>query len=74
MIISLAGIFSLLVTLLVLGLFIWAARYIVATVPIGDPLGRVIVVFVTVICVIYAALVLLDFAGLVSGTGVVLRP
>ena len=74
MIISVASIFSLLITLLILGVIVWLTNYAVVTIPIADPLGRVIVVVVTVICAIYAVLVLLQFAGLVSGTGVVLRP
>lgn len=74
MIISVASIFSLLITLLILGVIVWMAKYIVATVPIADPLGRVIVVVVTVICCVAAVMVLLQFAGLVSGTGVVLSP
>jgi hypothetical protein len=74
MVISVASIFSLLVTLLVLGVIVWLAKYAVATIPIADPLGRVIVVVVTVICCIAAVLVLLQFVGLTSGPGIVLRP
>lgn len=74
MVISIASIFSLLVTLLVLGVIVWLTNYIVVTIPIADPLGRVIRVVVMVICCIAAILVLLQFVGLVGGTGVVLRP
>lgn len=73
MIISVASIFSLVVTLLVLAVIVWLTKYVVATVPIADPLGRVIVVVVTVICCIAAVLYLLQFAGLISGTGIVVR-
>jgi hypothetical protein len=74
MVISIASIFGLVVTLIVLAVIVWLVKYVVATVPIADPLGRVIVVVVTVLCCIYAVLVLLQFAGVVSGTGVVIRP
>lgn len=74
MVISVASIFSLLVTLLVLGVIVWLTNYVVDTIPIADPLGRVIKVVVMVICCIGAVIVLLQFVGLISGTGVVLKP
>lgn len=73
--ISLSGLITLIIALVVLGVVVWLTKYIVATVPIGDPLGRVIVVVVTVICCLYALILLLQFAGIISGIGpVVVRP
>lgn len=74
MIISVAGIFSLLVTLLVLYVIVWLTKYVVATIPIADPIGRVIVVVVTVICCVAAIVVLLQFVGLLSGSPLILKP
>jgi len=72
MVISIVSIFSLLITLLVLGVIVWLTNYVVATIPIADPLGRVIRVVVMVICCVAAVIVLLNFVGL--GGGIVLRP
>ena len=73
--ISLSGLITLIVILVVLCVIVWLAKYMVATIPIEPPLGKVIVVVVTVICCLYALIVLMQFAGIISGFGpVVLRP
>ena len=74
MVISIASILGLVVTLLVLAVVVWLTKYVVTTIPIADPLGRVVVVVVTVICCIAAIMVLLQFAGLISGNALVVRP
>ena len=72
MIITVASIFNLLVTLLILGVIVWLTNYAVVTIPIADPLGRVVRVVVMVICCIAAVLALLNFFG--HGGGIVIRP
>jgi len=71
---SLSALISLIVVLVVLGVIVWLTKYVVATLPIAPPLGQVIVVVVTVICCLYGLVVLLQFAGVMSGIPLVVRP
>jgi hypothetical protein len=63
----LEGILVLFVQLVVLGVIAWGATYITTAIPIPDPLGRVIRVIVTVICVACAVILLLRWAGVAVG-------
>lgn len=63
----LEGILVLFVQLIVLGVVAWGANYITTAIPIPDPLGRVIRVIVTVICVACAVILLLRWAGVAVG-------
>ena len=70
---SISGLISLVITLLVIGIVLWLINYAVDHLPVADPIGRVIKVAAMVIGVLIACLVLLQFAGLVSVDGVVVR-
>lgn len=72
---SISGIIGLIIVLVVLGLVVAIANYVVDHVPITDPLGRVIKIAAMVICALIAIIVLLQFAGLVGPTGpIIVRP
>ena len=49
--------------LIVLGVVVWLIFYVIDSVPIPDPLGRVIRVVVMVLAVLIAILVLLSLIG-----------
>lgn len=72
---SIGGIVSLAITLIVLAVVVWLVDYLVRSIPIADPPGRVIRIVTLVICVLIAIIVLLQFAGLMGPVGTpILRP
>lgn len=74
MVITIGSLFSLLITLLILGVVVWLVNYIIDNIPVANPFGRVVKVVVMVVCSLAAIIVLLQFAGLMSGDALVLRP
>jgi len=70
---TVSGLVSLAVTLLVIGVVVWLINYAVDNLPIADPIGRVIKVAAMVIGLLIVVLALLQFAGLVA-TGPIVAP
>ncbi|PYS90903.1 MAG: hypothetical protein DMF62_03625 [Acidobacteria bacterium] len=67
MAISIGGLISFLIILLVLGIVVWLAYYILANFAPPEPLGRIIRVAIMVVAVLIVVVLLLNFAGI--GTG-----
>lgn len=55
------------IQLVVLGVVAWAAWYLTTSLPVPDPLGRVIRVIVMVVCIAVAVILLLKWAGISLG-------
>ena len=70
--ITIGGLWSLIIVLLALGLLVWLAFYILSQFPPPEPVGRIIRVVVIVVAVLVLISVLLNLAG--YGPGLVLRP
>jgi hypothetical protein len=66
--ISAASVVTLVISLLVLAAVYMLVDYLVRTVPIADPFGRVLRLIVMVICVLVAIILLLQWAGLISAS------
>jgi len=67
MAISLGSLFSLIIVLLVLGLLVWLAFYVIGQFPLPDPIGRIIQVVIVVIAVLVLIAILLNLAGMGPG-------
>jgi hypothetical protein len=66
--ISVGSLFSLIIVLLVVGLLVWLAFYILANLGPPEPIATVIKVIVVVIAVLVLIAILLNLAGI--GTGI----
>ena len=60
---AIGGLISLIVILLVVGILLWLAFYVVDAIPIPDPPGRFIKIAIVVVAVLVLVSVLLSFAG-----------
>lgn len=72
MAISIGSIFTLVIVLLVLGLLLWLAFYILDSFPLPAPFGRIIRVVVVVVAVLVLVVFLLNLGGI--GTGLRIAP
>jgi hypothetical protein len=68
MAISVGSLFALIITLLVVGILVWLAFYVLQQFAPPEPVGRIIKVIVVVVAVLVLVAVLLNIAGV--GTGV----
>jgi hypothetical protein len=64
---SISTIFTLIIVLLVIGLLVWLAFYILQQFPLPDPIGRIIRVIVVVLAVLVLIVFLLNIAGVGPG-------
>lgn len=64
---SIGALFSLVIILLVVGLLLWLAFYVLSQFAPPDPVGRIIKVVVVVIAVLVIITLLLQFAGVDTG-------
>jgi len=70
MAISINSLFTFIVILLALGLFVWLVFYILTQFPPPEPLGRLIRVIVVVIAVLVLVAFLLNLVGIGGGVRV----
>lgn len=66
------GLIGLLISLLIIGIIIWLALYIVSVLPLAAPFGQVARVIIIVIGCLVLIMLLSQFAG-IGGVGVHLR-
>lgn len=62
---SIAALIQLVIALGVICVIAWGVWYLTTSLPVPDPLGRIVRVLVMVICVVAACLVVLKFSGAV---------
>jgi hypothetical protein len=67
MAISVGSLFALIITLLVVGILVWLAFYVLQQFAPPEPVGRIIRVVVVVVAVLVLVAVLLNLAGIGSG-------
>ncbi len=67
MAISVGSLFALIVTLLVVGILVWLAFYVLQEFAPPEPVGRIIRVVVVVVAVLVLVAVLLNVAGMGPG-------
>jgi hypothetical protein len=72
MAISITSLFTLIIILLAIGLFVWLAFYILQNFPPPEPIGRLIRVVIVVVAVLILVAFLLNLVGI--GSGVRLAP
>jgi ABC-type Na+ efflux pump permease subunit len=65
---SIAGLVQILLTLLILGLIVWLAFWVMAQFGLPEPLAKVIRVVVVVIAVLIVIALLMNIAGIGYGT------
>ena len=63
MAISIGSLFYLIIILLVLGILVWLAFYVLSQFPVPEPIGRIIRVVVVVVAVLVLIAILLNIAG-----------
>jgi hypothetical protein len=64
---SISTLFTLIIVLLVVGLLIWLAFYVLDNVPIPEPFNRIIRVVIVVVAVLILIVFLLNLAGIGGG-------
>ena len=67
MIVSVGSLFALIITLLVVGILVWLAFYVLQQFAPPEPVGRIIRVVVVVVAVLVLVAVLLNVAGMGPG-------
>ena len=67
MAITVGSLFSLIITLLVVGILVWLAFYVLQQFAPPEPVGRIIRVVVIVVAVLVLVAVLLNIAGMGPG-------
>lgn len=67
---SIAGLIQILLTLLVLGLIVWLAFWVLSQFSLPEPIGKVIRIIVVVIAVLIVIALLMNVAGISFGTRV----
>lgn len=72
MVISVGAWISLLIALVIIGVVVWLVDYVVRTLPVPDPIGRIIRMVAMVLGVLIAVLLVLQTLGLVAPGTVVL--
>lgn len=71
--ISVTAWISLLVALVIIGVVVWLVDYVCRTIPVPDPLGRIIRVVAMVLGVLIAVLLVLQSLGVVA-PGTIVTP
>lgn len=66
MVISVGAWISLLIALVIIGVVVWLVDYVVRTLPVPDPIGRIIRMVAMVLGVLIAVLLVLQTLGLVA--------
>jgi hypothetical protein len=61
-----SALIHLVVYLVILGVVVWLMLYLVQTLPMAEPFGRIARVAITVVGVLLAILLLLRFAGVID--------
>lgn len=67
---SIAGLIQILLTLLILGLIVWLAFWVLAQFAVPEPLAKVVRIVVVVIAVLIVIALLMNVAGIGFGTRV----
>jgi hypothetical protein len=67
MALTVGSLFTLIVVLLVIGILLWLAFYVLRQFPPPEPLGRIIQVIIVVIAVLILVVFLLNLVGIGGG-------
>lgn len=71
--VSIAAWISLLIALVIIGVVVWAVDFVVRTLPVPDPVGRIIRVVAMVLGVLIALLLVAQSVGIVA-PGTIVAP